>query len=45
GGLLGATLATLFVLPAIFAIVQRRAPTTSNSLDPEDPASVYHRVT
>ncbi len=45
GGLLGATFATLFVLPAIFAIVQRRAPTTSNSLDPDDPASVYHRVT
>lgn len=45
GGLLGATLATLLVLPAIFAIVQRRAPTASNSLDPDDPASVYHRTT
>jgi multidrug efflux pump subunit AcrB len=41
GGLVGATLATLLVLPAIFAIVQRKATTHSSSLDPDDPASVY----
>jgi multidrug efflux pump subunit AcrB len=44
GGLLAATLATLFVLPSVFALVQRRAPVRSASLDPEDPESVYHSV-
>jgi multidrug efflux pump subunit AcrB len=42
GGLLGATLSTLLALPAIFAVIQRRAGTHSASLDPDDPASVYH---
>jgi multidrug efflux pump subunit AcrB len=42
GGLAAGTAATLFVLPAIFALVQSRATTESASLDPEDPASVYH---
>jgi multidrug efflux pump subunit AcrB len=37
GGLAVATLATLFVLPAVFAIVQSRAHRRSASLDPEDP--------
>jgi multidrug efflux pump subunit AcrB len=41
GGLALATLATLFVLPCIFALVQRRAITTSASLDPDDPASTF----
>ncbi|MEX0675590.1 MAG: efflux RND transporter permease subunit [Pirellulales bacterium] len=45
GGLLAATLATLFVLPSIFALVQRRASTQSASLDPEDPHSVYYSPT
>jgi multidrug efflux pump subunit AcrB len=36
GGLLGATLATLVVLPAVFAIVQARAHRRSASLDPDD---------
>jgi multidrug efflux pump subunit AcrB len=36
GGLLAATAATLFVLPAVFAIVQSRAHTRSASLDPDD---------
>jgi multidrug efflux pump subunit AcrB len=36
GGLLGATAATLLVLPTIFAIVQRRASSKSASLDPND---------
>jgi multidrug efflux pump subunit AcrB len=39
GGLLAATLATLFLLPMVFGIAQRRASTSSRSLDPEDPAS------
>ena len=37
GGLAGATLATLLVLPAIFALVQARAHRRSASLDPDDP--------
>jgi multidrug efflux pump subunit AcrB len=40
GGLALATLATLFVLPAVFALVAGRK-TRSPSLDPEDPASTY----
>jgi len=39
GGLSAATVATLFILPAIFAIVQRRAAVASASLDPTDPRS------
>jgi multidrug efflux pump subunit AcrB len=42
GGLLAATLATLFVLPCVFALAQARAHTRSVSLDPDDPESVYH---
>ena len=41
GGLLGATLVNLTVLPFIFSIVQQRAATTSPSLDPDDPESRY----
>ena len=37
GGLLAATVATLAVLPAVFAIVQARAHRRSASLDPDDP--------
>ena len=36
GGLIVATFATLFVLPSIFAIVQRRTTTESPSLHPDD---------
>jgi len=39
GGLALATLATLFVLPAFFAIVRGRASTHSRALDPDDPLS------
>jgi multidrug efflux pump subunit AcrB len=39
GGLAAATLATLLVLPAVFAIVQSRAHRRSSSLDPDDAAS------
>jgi multidrug efflux pump subunit AcrB len=41
GGLAAATVATLIVLPSVFAIVQRRATTRSASLDPDDPQSSY----
>jgi hypothetical protein len=36
GGLAIATLATLLILPSIFAIVQARAHRRSASLDPDD---------
>jgi multidrug efflux pump subunit AcrB len=39
GGLLAATLATLIVLPSIFAIVQGRSHRRSASVDPHDPQS------
>ncbi len=42
GGLAAATLATLFLLPTIFGIIQRNASTESGSLDPEDPESRYY---
>jgi multidrug efflux pump subunit AcrB len=42
GGLLASTLATLLLLPAVFAWVMGRAGTASMSLDPYDPASPHH---
>lgn len=42
GGLIFSTLTTLTVLPAIYALLQRNASTTSNSLNPEDPSSRYY---
>jgi multidrug efflux pump subunit AcrB len=42
GGLAAATLATLFVLPSVFAIVQGRAGNASASLDPDDPESPHY---
>jgi multidrug efflux pump subunit AcrB len=44
GGLAMATVATLFVLPAVFALVRQRASIKSRSLDPDDPLS-NHFVT
>lgn len=41
GGLSAATLATLFLLPSLFAMIQRRSSITSASLDPDDTASPY----
>lgn len=41
GGLAMSTLATLFILPAIFSIVQERAPRFSASLDVTDERSPY----
>jgi len=37
GGLAAATLATLLVLPSVFALVQARSHRRSASLDPDDP--------
>jgi multidrug efflux pump subunit AcrB len=42
GGLIFSTLTTLTVLPAIYALLQAKASTTSNSLNPEDPSSRYY---
>lgn len=42
GGLIAATLATLLILPAVFALVQRRASKTSASLDPLDSNSPHY---
>src|SRR5258706_397494 len=41
GGLLGATFATLVILPAILATLQSRHARISASLDPHDPQSRY----
>jgi multidrug efflux pump subunit AcrB len=41
GGLLGATCATLIILPAILAMLQSRHARISASLDPDDPLSRY----
>ena len=40
GGLAFATLATLLVLPPVFAILQSRAHRRSASLDPDDPENL-----
>jgi multidrug efflux pump subunit AcrB len=45
GGLAAATLATLLVLPSVFALVQARATTKSRSLDPDDPLSIHSAST
>jgi RND family efflux transporter MFP subunit len=42
GGLAASSLATLFILPAVFGIVQGRAKLRFASLDPEDPQSDYY---
>jgi multidrug efflux pump subunit AcrB len=42
GGLAASTLATLFLLPAVFAVVQRRATVAGASLDPDDPHSHFY---
>jgi CzcA family heavy metal efflux pump len=39
GGLIGSTIATLLVLPTVFAIVQRKSSSASPSLDPDDKGS------
>jgi Cu/Ag efflux pump CusA len=42
GGLIASTLATLFVLPLVFAWMQSKASTQSVSLDPEDKQSKFY---
>jgi multidrug efflux pump subunit AcrB len=42
GGLAASTLATLLILPAVFAVVQRKAGVAGASLDPDDPNSTHH---
>ena len=42
GGLLASTLATLLILPAVFAVVQRKATVAAASLDPDDPHSSFY---
>ena len=44
GGLALATLATLLVLPSVYALAQGRATSGSASLDPDDPGSSHHRL-
>jgi hypothetical protein len=41
GGLAAATIATLLVLPSVFASIQSRATTRSASLDPNDTESAH----
>jgi multidrug efflux pump subunit AcrB len=41
GGLLAATLATLFILPGVFAMLQSHRGLISPSLDPTDPSSAH----
>jgi len=45
GALLAATLTTLFVLPAVFVLIQSSRSPKSASLDPLDPVSRYHSAT
>jgi multidrug efflux pump subunit AcrB len=42
GGLAAATIATLLVLPSVFATVQNRTTRRSPSLDPDDPLSGHY---
>jgi multidrug efflux pump subunit AcrB len=43
GGVLAATFATLFILPAVFTIMRASSSTESASLDPADPESPHYR--
>lgn len=42
GGLAMATVATLFVLPAVFVLFRQQSSTRSSSLDPDDPRSSHY---
>jgi multidrug efflux pump subunit AcrB len=44
GGLAFATIATLLVLPSVYALAQARATTGAASLDPDDPDSTHFRL-
>ena len=45
GGLIASTFTTLTILPLIYAILQRKASTTSPSLNPNDRSSRYYEAT
>jgi multidrug efflux pump subunit AcrB len=45
GGLAAATLATLFILPSVFALLQKRVTQKTPSLDPNDPDSAHYSPT
>ncbi len=42
GGLTASTVATLFILPAVFVLISRTGPAKSDSLDPDDPESANY---
>jgi multidrug efflux pump subunit AcrB len=42
GGLTAATITTLLIIPAAFAIIERRSGTAALSIDPDDPASPHY---
>jgi len=42
GGLLAATVASLLILPAVYAILEKGGATQSPSLDPDDPMSIHY---
>ena len=42
GGLVASTITALVVIPSVFAVVQRNAPTSSASMDPDDPSSPHY---
>jgi multidrug efflux pump subunit AcrB len=42
GGLVAATIATLFILPTVFALIKRWNRPVIASLDPDDPQSAYY---
>lgn len=42
GGLVASTVATLFIVPAVFALLHRTPGNHSASLDPHDPSSRHH---
>jgi multidrug efflux pump subunit AcrB len=44
GGLIAATLATMFLLPLFFAMLQSKASLRSASMDPDDPESRYYAI-
>jgi len=45
GGLIFATIATLTVLPSLYAVLQSKSKAVSSSLDPNDPTSAYYERT
>ncbi|WNM62543.1 efflux RND transporter permease subunit [Candidatus Nitrospira neomarina] len=42
GGLLFATVSSLLILPAVYAILEKRGGIQSPSLDPDDPTSIHY---